>query len=161
MQEQIEVKLVRDGEDLHVFTHSGGRCDKERSMRRRKLKKLWKRRHEIQKMKNQKRDALLLRLGAAKQDAGKVSDLIDIQLPKPREAVTSETFRFRLNLQKVRKARRGEGTYLLRTNLSAGNPEELWKQYIVLTEVEQAFKELKNDLDIRPVNHQKDKRIDA
>jgi hypothetical protein len=38
---------------------------------------------------------------------------------------------------------------------------ELWKQYIVLTEVEQAFKELKNDLDIRPVYHQKDSRIEA
>ncbi|MBN2702603.1 MAG: IS1634 family transposase, partial [Pontiellaceae bacterium] len=50
---------------------------------------------------------------------------------------------------------------LLRTNLTAGNPEELWKQYIVLTEVEQAFKELKNDLDIRPVYHQKDERIEA
>ena len=50
---------------------------------------------------------------------------------------------------------------LLRTNLSASNPEELWKQYIVLTEIEQAFKELKNDLNIRPVYHQKDERIEA
>ncbi len=40
------------------------------------------------------------------------------------------TFRFRLNLKKLRKARRGEGDYLLRTNLTAGNPDELWKQYI-------------------------------
>lgn len=161
VQEQIEVKLARDGEDLYVLTRSGGRCDKERSMRKRKLKKLWKRLHEIRGMKNQKRDALLLRLGAAKQDAGKAWELADIELPNPREAVTAETFRFRLNLQKLRKARRSEGTYLLRTNLTAGNPEELWKQYIVLTEVEQAFKELKNDLDIRPVYHQKDDRIEA
>jgi len=161
VQEQIEVKLARDGEDLYVLTRSGGRCDKERSMRRRKLKKLWKRLHEIQRMKNQKRDALLLRLGAAREQAGKAWDLVDIDLPKPREAVSPETFGFRLNLQKLRKARRGEGTYLLRTNLAAGNPEELWKQYMVLTEVEQAFKELKNDLDIRPVYHQRDDRIEA
>jgi transposase len=161
VQSQIEVKLARDGEDLYVLTRSGGRCDKERSMRRRKLKKLWKRLNEIQGMKNQKRDALLLRLGAAREQAGKVWDLVDIGLPKPREAVTPETFRFHLNLKKLRKARRSEGTYLLRTNLTAGNPEELWKQYIVLTEIEQAFKELKNDLDIRPIYHQKDGRIEA
>ncbi len=130
-------------------------------MRRRKLKKLWKRLHEIRGMKNLKRDALLLKLGAAKQDAGKVWDLIDIRLPEPRQEVAPETFGFSLNLKKLRKARRAEGTYLLRTNLTAGNPEELWKQYIVLTEVEQAFKELKNDLDIRPVYHQKDDRIEA
>jgi hypothetical protein len=161
VQEQIEVKLARDGEDLYVLTRSGGRCDKERSMRRRRLRKLWKRLHEIRGMKNQKRDALLLRLGAAREQAGNAWKLVDIDLPKPREAVSPETFRFRLNLNKLRKARRGEGTYLLRTNLTASNPEELWKQYMVLTEVEQAFKELKNDLDIRPVYHQRDDRIEA
>lgn len=161
VKDLIEVKLARDGEDLYVLTRSGGRCDKERSMRRRKLKKLWKRLHQIRDMKDPKRDALLLRLGAAKQEAGKVWDLVDIQLPDPREVVTPKTFGFSLNLKKLSKARRGEGTYLLRTNLTVGNPEELWKQYIVLTEVEQAFKELKNDLDIRPIYHQKDDRIEA
>ncbi|VGO16552.1 hypothetical protein PDESU_05143 [Pontiella desulfatans] len=161
VQEQIEVKLARDGEDLYVLTRSGGRRDKEQSMRRRKLKKLWKRLHQISGMKNLKRDALLLKLGAARQDAGKAWGLIDIQLPEPRQPVTPDTFTFRLNRQKLRKARRGEGTYLLRTNLTAGNPEELWKQYIVLTEVEQAFKELKHDLNIRPVYHQKDDRIES
>lgn len=161
VQEQIEVKLARDGEDLYVLTRSGGRRDKEQSMRRRRLKKLWKRLHEIRAMKKLKRDALLLKLGAEKKQAGNAWRLVDIQLPGKDEAVTPETFRFSLNRQKLRKARRSEGTYLLRTNLVAENPEGLWKQYIVLTEVEQAFKELKNDLDIRPVYHQKDGRIEA
>ena len=161
VQDQIEVKLARDEEDLYVLTRSGGRRDKEQSMRRRRLKKLWKRLHEIQGMKDPKRDALLLRLGAAKKEAGNAWRLIDIHLPEPRQAVTPDTFRFSLNRKKLRKARRSEGTYLLRTNLVADNPEELWKQYIVLTEVEQAFKELKNDLDIRPIYHQKDDRIES
>lgn len=161
VHDQIEVKLARDGEDLYVLTRSGGRCDKERSMRRRKLKRLLKRLDEIRRMKNQKRDALLLRLGAAKRDAGKAWDLVDIVLPQAREPVTAETFTFGLNRKKLRQARRSEGTYLLRTNLTAEHPEELWKQYMVLTEVEQAFKELKNDLDIRPVYHQRDDRIEA
>lgn len=161
VQAQIEVKLARDGKDLYVLTRSGGRRDKEQSMRRRRLKRLWQRLHEIREMKNQRRDALLLRLGAAKQNAGNAWDLVDITLPNAREEVTPESFAFCLNRQKLRKARRGEGTYLLRTNLTAGSPEVLWKQYIVLTEVEQAFKEIKNDLDIRPVYHQKDERIEA
>ncbi|MCB1122077.1 MAG: IS1634 family transposase [Verrucomicrobiae bacterium] len=161
VQDQIEVKLAREDEDLYVLTRSGGRCDKERSMRRRKLKKLLKRLNEIRGMKNQNRDALLLRLGAAKRDAGKAWDLVDIVLPQAREAVRPETFSFRLNRKKLRQVRRSEGTYLLRTNLSADHPEELWKKYMVLTEVEQAFKELKNDLNIRPVYHQRDDRIKA
>jgi len=161
VQSQIEVKLARDGEDLYVLTRSGGRRDKEQAMRRRKLKKLWKRLKEIQAMKTQKRDALLLKLGAAKQDAGKAWDLVDVGIPEPRQDPTPETFTFRLNRQKLRQARRGEGTYLLRTNLATGNPEDLWKQYIVLTEVEQAFKEIKHDLSLRPIYHQKDDRIQA
>jgi len=161
VQEHIEVKLTRDGEDLYILTRSGGRRDKEQSMRRRRLKKLWNRLHQIRAMKTLNRDTLLLKLGAAKQEAGKAWGLIDIQLPGPREPVTPESFHFSLNRQKLRKARRSEGTYLLRTNLTAGNPEELWKQYIILTEIEQAFKELKNDLDIRPVYHQRDDRIES
>jgi len=161
VQGQIEVKLTRDGEDLYVLTRSGGRRDKEQAMRRRRLKKLWKRLHQIRGMKRLKRDALLLKLGAAKQDAGNAWKLVEIKLPEPRQAVTPETFTFRLNRDKLRRARRGEGTYLLRTNLTAGNPEELWKQYIVLTEIEQAFKEIKQDLSIRPIYHQKDERIEA
>jgi hypothetical protein len=81
--------------------------------------------------------------------------------PNPGNPSPPDTFHFSLNRQKLRKARRSEGTYLLRTNLVADQPEELWKQYIVLTEVEQAFKELKNDLDIRPVYHQRDDRIES
>jgi transposase len=161
VQEQIEVKLAREGDDLYVLTRSGGRRDKEQSMRRRRLKNLWGRLHQIWGMQNLKRDALLLKLGAAKQEAGKAWELVNIQLPEPRQEVTLKTFTFKLNREKLRRARKAEGTYLLRTNLSATNPEELWKQYIVLTEVEQAFKEIKNDLSIRPIYHRKDLRIEA
>jgi len=161
VQDQIEVKLARDGEDLYVLTRSGGRRDKEQSMRRRRLKKLWKRLHKIRGMKTLERDDLLIKIGAAKKEAGNAFRLVDLHLPGKDEPVTPDTFTFELNRKKLRTTRRSEGTYLLRTNLVADNPEELWKRYIVLTEVEQAFKELKNDLDIRPVYHQKDSRIEA
>ena len=161
VQDRIEVKLARDGEDLYVLTRSGGRRDKEQSMRRRRLKKLWQRLHRLREMNPLKRDTLLLKLGAAKQEAGNAWRLVDIKLPDPRHPVTPETFTFSLNRDKLRRARKGEGTYLLRTNLKSDNPETLWKRYIVLTEIEQAFKEIKQDLSIRPIYHQKDERIEA
>jgi transposase len=161
VQDKIEIKLTRDGEDLYVLTRSGGRRDKEQSMRRRRLKKLWKRLRQIQNMKRLKRDGLLLKLGAAKHEAGKAWEIVDVQLPEPKQEITPSTFHFSLNKEKLRKVRRSEGTYLLRTNLTTDKPEELWKQYIVLTEIEQAFKEIKHDLSIRPIYHQKDDRIEA
>jgi hypothetical protein len=57
--------------------------------------------------------------------------------------------------------RRREGRYLLRTNLPGHEPEQLWSFYIQLTEVEQAFKELKHDLAVRPIYHRKEWRIEA
>ena len=57
--------------------------------------------------------------------------------------------------------RRREGRYLLRSNLRDEDPVRLWRLYIQLTEIEQAFKELKGDLAIRPIHHQLDHRIEA
>ena len=76
-------------------------------------------------------------------------------------APAPETFTFTLNRQRLRACRRHEGRYLLRSNLVGKAPAELWAFYIQLTEVEQAFKELKGDLAIRPVYHQSEERIEA
>jgi len=136
------------------------RADKERSMRRRRLKKLLKRLHELQQQAPS-RDQLLLKLGAAKKEAGRAYGLVDLRLPDKDQTVTAETFGFALNRRKLRIARRREGSYLLRSNLKGDDPALLWRYYIQLTEVEQAFKELKGDLSIRPIYHQLDARIEA
>ena len=143
-----------------MLAKSAGRVDKERSMRRRRLKKLWNRLHELQQQKLT-RDQLLIKLGAAKKEAGRAYHLVDIQLPDKDQEVTAQTFTFSLNRKKLRVVRRREGRYLLRSNLLAEDPAKLWQHYIQLTEIEQAFKELKSDLSIRPIYHQKDSRIEA
>jgi hypothetical protein len=97
----------------------------------------------------------------AKRDAGRSYRLINIQIPGKDEAVNEQTFSFRINRDKLRKARRHEGHYLLRSNITGESPEKLWQFYFQLTEVERAFKELKSDLAIRPIYHQKDDRIEA
>ncbi len=160
VRDAVEVKLLdREGE-LFVLARSAGRVEKERSMRRRRLKKLFKRLHELQQQ-DLTRDQLLLKLGAAKKDAGRAYGLVDIKLPGKDEAVTPETFGFALNRRKLRFVWRREGRYLLRSNLKGDDPAMLWRYYIQLTEVEQAFKELKGDLSIRPIYHQNEDRIEA
>ncbi len=160
VREAVEVKLHEADGELYVLARSAGRMHKERAMRRRRLQKLWTRLHHLQGQALT-RDALLLKLGAAKKEAGRAYALIDIQLPKADEPVNSETFRFRLNKDKLRVVRRREGSYLLRSNLIGTDPSQLWQYYIQLTEIEQAFKELKGDLAIRPIYHQTDQRIEA
>jgi transposase len=161
VREAVQVKLVEQDGELYILARSGARRDKEQAMRRRRLKKLVKRLHELRQQKLT-RDQLLIKLGAARKEAGPAAwRIIDLCLPDKDQTVTPETFCFRLNWQNLREARRREGSYLLRSNLTGGDPAQLWAFYLQLTEVEQAFKELKHDLAIRPVYHQTDERIEA
>jgi transposase len=160
VREGVKVKLLPKEGELYVFAQSRDRIHKERAMRRRALRKLLTRLDQLRKMKL-KRDQLLLRIGAAKAEAGRAFALVDIQLPAPRQAVTPESFRFALNRQKLRMAYRREGRYLLRSNLCEQAPARLWELYMQLTQVEEAFKNLKGDLAIRPIYHQREERIEA
>ena len=99
--------------------------------------------------------------GAAKKEAGRAYHLVEIGLPKAREAVTPETFTFALRRDRLRRVRRREGRYLPRSNLTGEDPATLWRYYMQLAQVEQAFKELKHDLAIRPIFHRREERIEA
>jgi hypothetical protein len=160
VKESVEVKLLpREGE-LYILARSEGRRQKERAIRQRRLKRLWARLRELQGQELT-RDELLLKLGAAKADAGRVYGLVEVQVPKPEQPVNAETFAFRLRRDKLRQAFRREGHYLLRSNLPEEDPARLWQHYVQLTEIEAVFRALKSDLAIRPIHHRKDSRIEA
>jgi transposase len=160
VRDEVKVRLLEQEGELYVMARSDGRTNKERAMRRRRLKTLWRRLKELQTQKIT-RDNLLLKIGAAKKEAGRAYSLVSIALPKEGEAVTAKTFTFHLRKDRLREVRRREGCYLLRSNLLHEDPAKLWEYYIQLTEVEQAFKELKGDLALRPIYHQNDQRIEA
>jgi transposase len=160
VREGVEVKLLPQDGEVYVFAQSTDRVEKERAMRRRRLRKLLDRLAQLQGMKL-KRDQLLIKLGEAKAEAGRTYQLVEIQLPAPREAVTPQSFTFKINRPKLRLARRREGRYLLRSNLCEQAPAKLWQLYIQLTQIEEAFKTLKSDLSLRPIYHQRDDRIEA
>jgi transposase len=159
-RESVQVKLLPQQEELYILAKSEKRIHKERAMRRRKLKKLWQRLHALQTQKLT-RDQLLIKLGAAKKEAGRAYFLVKIRLPEDEEDFKANGFGFSVRKDKLRQVRRHEGRYLLRSNLTQTDPAQLWQYYIQLTEIEQAFKELKGDLSIRPIYHQLDERIEA
>ena len=155
VRQGVDVKLLAQEQELYVLARSHARIHKERAMRRRKLKWLWARLKEISAM-DIDREELLMKLGAARARARAAWRLIDIEV-----ASEGANFTFTLNRQKLRQARRREGRYLLRTNLCGQEPAQLWQFYIQLVEVEAAFKNLKDDLQLRPIYHQLESRIEA
>jgi len=157
----VEVKLLAHEQELYVLVKSHNRIDKERAMRRRQLRALIKRLKELQQMKLTSSQTLLLKLGAAKGKYRAAWRLIDIVMPESKTHSANITFSFRLNRQKLTEVYRREGRYLLRTNLCGKQPAQLWQFYIQLVEIEAAFKNLKDDLELRPIYHQLQSRIEG
>ena len=151
----VRVKLLPQDQELYVLAESQDRVAKERSMRRRQLKWLWRRLKEVQGMKCP-RDELLRKLGAAEHRAPGAWRLVHLAVDPQAAAFT-----YRLDKNKLRIVRQREGRYLLRSNLTASDPANLWTFYLQLTQVEEAFKNLKGDLAVRPIYHQDQDRIEA
>jgi transposase len=155
VREGVEVKVLAQAEELYLLAKSRERVSKERAMRRRQLKRLWKRLAQLRDMKL-RRDRLLLKLGSARQQAPRAWRLVEIEVPAEGSKLT-----YRLRKETLRAVRRREGHYLLRTNLSQREPTAIWEFYTLLTQIEQAFKNLKGELAIRPIFHQKEPRVEA
>ena len=151
----VSVKLLAEDDELYVYAESVDRVSKERAMRRRQLKWLWKRLRELAAMEV-RREEMLMKLGAARARAPTAWRLVDIEMDK-----AGAGFSYALNRQKLRQIRRREGRYLLRTNLTENDPALLWQYYTQLVAVEEAFKNLKGDLAIRPIFHQEERRVEA
>jgi hypothetical protein len=160
VRESVEVKLFAQEGELYVLAKSAGRGAKEHAIRRRKLVRLlWKLR-ELRR-KSPARDPLLLRLGAAKKEAGRAFGFVHLHLPQQGDAVTRQTFTFKLDKDKLQKAELRDGHYLLRSNLVGEDPAVLWELYLQLTQIEAAFKTLKSELGLRPIYHQLENRVEA
>lgn len=157
----VEVKLLPKEGELYVLVHSQDRVHKERGIRRRRLKPLWARLKELSQQTKLSRDELILKVGQAKEKAGRAFNLVEIDYPQKDQPVNEQTFTFRLRKKKLRQVIKREGRYLLRTNMTGSDPKVWWEYYLQLVEIEAAFKNLKDDLQLRPIFHSKQERIEA
>lgn len=160
VRDSVEVKLFSQDGEMYVLAKSEGRQQKEIAIRRKKLARLLRKLRRMRKSLP-KRDQLLLRIGAAKTEAGRAFGFVKIRMPGKDEAVTRETFTFQIDKAKLKEAQQRDGHYLLRTNMVAEDPAVLWDRYMQLTQIEAAFKCLKSELGIRPIYHQLEHRVDA
>ena len=160
VRESVEVKLYEHEGELYVLAKSQGRQAKEIAIRRKRLARLLRKLRAMRKSLP-KRDQLLLRIGAAKKEAGRAFGFVKIRLPQKDEAVTRDTFSFQTDKAKLNAAQQRDGHYLLRSNLTSEDPAVLWTRYVQLTQIESVFRSLKSELGIRPIYHQLEHRADA
>jgi len=164
----MSVKLLEQDKELYLQARNGDRQKKENAMRRRKLKKLV---HGLNRLKrrNVKRDYLLERIAVLKKEAGRVASFVKIRKPAANEAVNRTTFTAKLDKAAWKTALDRDGCYILRAHIPweqwpAGMEKQasvLWKWYMQLVHVEESFKTLKSDLNLRPIHHQLEHRVEA
>lgn len=160
VRESVDVKLFTEDGELYVLAKSEGRHAKERAMRRKKLARLLRKLRAMQRS-GPRRDQLLLRIGAARKEAGSAFRFLHLQLPSEGQAVTRHSFQFRVDRAKLIAAELQDGHYLLRSNLVGEDPAVLWERYMQLAQIEAAFKAMKSELGIRPLYHQLGHRVEA
>jgi transposase len=168
VEPEVEVKIVTNDqykEELFVLCRSQARKEKEHAMIRlfseRIEKGLQKLRDAISRPKRalRDRDKIQRKIGALLKVNSRAARLFDVRL---------ETVEGKLQLVWEKKEDLtdwqdlSDGCYLLRSNLPKGlSPQEMWKAYINLTEVEEAFRIDKQDLGLRPIWHHEQDRVQA
>lgn len=164
VQPEVEVKKVAipQGEETYILCRTAGRREKEQAIRKRFCSRMEKALQRLEKAiatgKLKDRNRMERRLGKIQARNPSVNDLYELSLRETSEGMRL-FWQMREDRRRWREAR--EGAYLLRTNLSAETPEELWSKYMQLTEAEASFRALKSELAVRPLFHQKERRVKA
>lgn len=161
---QVEVKLRRGANaDLYVIARSVKRRAKEQAIRRLRMRRLYDRLNQMAaSVKNghlRHYEVLLKRLGRLEERYVQVFDFMEISYGREGEEIAYLSVK--LKRAALKQAYRRDGIYLLRTNLSEEDPAKLWEQYIQLTEVETAFRTLKSEVQLRPIYHWVEPRVEA
>jgi len=169
VQPGVEVKLVAGpgGDETFLLARSADRREKEKAMHDRFLERMEAKLTKLQAAAKSGRlrdgDVAHQRLGRLKERYWRAASAFEVKI----EVLPNPDGKARLSIRWRRNPRWGEwnalseGCYLLRTNLNGLDPATLWKRYIQLTEAEWAFRITKDELEIRPVWHQKAERVKA
>jgi len=159
---EIEVKMLRREGVTHVLCVSSERKEKDRAIRQAHEQRLLvdleklKRRVEKGKGKRTKPEEVLQSIGRLKERYPRVARYYQMNYDAQAKRFTCE-----VDQVKREKAEKLDGSYLLKTDRTDLSAEEVWRIYILLTRAEAAFRALKSPLAERPINHQKQGRVEA
>lgn len=164
ISEGLEVKLCygEDGKETFILCRSASRGQKEKAIHQRFEKRIEEglaKINESCRKKKQKPGPVERRVGRLLGANSRASGLFKV------EVTTQENGGATISWEKVEAWREwaelSEGCYMLRTNITGWDAEQLWQAYIQLTQAEAAFRIQKTDLRIRPIWHQKTERVQA
>lgn len=166
VQPGLDVKLVEhpdgQGQERYVLCRSQARYEKEAAMLRRQRDRLRIKLMQIDaslRKRKAKPEVIERRIGKWLGRNTAAEKLFQVEVTT--ESGWATGLRIEEDESKLSWAQSAQGAYLLRTNCQEQDPQKLWRWYIHLTEVEDAFRTSKSDLGLRPVYHHREDRVQA
>lgn len=163
----VEAKIARHpdhGQEKFILCRSEGRMEKERAMLTRQVdgldEKLQKIKSGILKRRLKDDFQIAQRIGLWRGRYPKAERLLDVELVKDKNGQTKD-LKIKRRMDRANWAEKANGYYLLRTNLAEEDPKNLWRAYMQLVQAEKAFRLSKSDLEMRPIFHQDEHRVQA
>jgi len=161
-QNQVKAKRILGDDEIILYCKSSLKHQKEQSMQGRLRQNFEEQLTQIVKAIHKKGgtkryDKVLERIGRLKEKYKRIARFYQIQV----EVKSGLACRIRWKYLPEKSDQRFSGSYFLRTNRFDLSEKEIWSIYIMLTQLEDSFRTLKTDLQLRPVFHQKEKRSDA
>jgi transposase len=167
VQEGVEVKLTRHPEtgETVILCRSADRRSKERAMHdkfSRRIEEALERLAARIARSNKRLDPAPInrQIGRILQQNQRAAARFAITL-EPDVCLAGFRLRVAYNASFDDWATLSEGAYLLRSNISDWSDQQLWKAYIQLTQAEAAFRIQKDQLNVRPIWHQREDRVQA
>jgi len=160
---RIYSKYNEESDETELYCRSSSRAEKEKAINKQFSDRfessmqaladgLTKPRHIKQY------DKVMKKIGRLQQKYARAAQHYSIEVDKDEQGINATELRFiRTNHGAIEYA----GVYCLRTNLKDWDDELLWRTYIMLTDIEAAFRSMKSELGMRPVYHRTTERVEG
>jgi transposase len=155
---EVEVQLVEESQEVYVLCRSAGRRAKERAMRQRWLRRLI---GDLRALARRVRTGRLKRAALIERQLGRLAERHPQAWRWAQVHWQGRRLWWEWDRTKFQRAVQAEGAYLLRAHWTEKDPAKLWATYTQLAEAEAAFRTLKSEIEVRPIWHRRDQRVEA
>ncbi|MDH4188431.1 MAG: IS1634 family transposase [Nitrospira sp.] len=149
---KVEIKREQKGDEVFILCRSEGRQQKDRAIREKQegrfVKDLQKLQERVAKGRLKRADKIHQAIGRLKERYPRVARYYGMQYDAEGNA-----FCWQEDADKKTIAKKLDGSYVLKTDRQDLTDDEIWRTYILLTRVEDAFRDMKSPLMERPIFH--------
>ena len=160
---KVEAKLVKENGESVLYCKSFLKGKKEQAMKTKMQQRFEEGMEKIaaslaKKGGIKKYSKVLERIGRQKEKYSSIAQYYKVEVKHKNGIATAVDCKF---VKQEQADQRFSGSYFLRTSRTDLKEQKIWSIYVMLTNLEDSFRYLKDELELRPIRHQKETRSDG